>query len=152
MHRKALEARLEGFHYENFLVGAAAIGITAVGPVPFWGSNYKSHPGTSGPRVCAEDDMHVNAIQRGCLHIRAFAVASMPKIDDESGRMWKDCNPPCGTCRRMFAASLHNDGIFRATTECHLMRLGLLHGEVVVEKIVPITIAELLEEFPAEDP
>lgn len=153
LQRKALEARVEGFHYNGFVVGFAGFGFTSEGkPVLAWGSNYKDEPGSLGPKVCAEEDGHMHAYYKGCVRMLCCVVAAFQKPDDTTGFMHEGCLPPCMGCMRRMVEDVRENGIFRPQTEVQLLRLKPLEdGRVKVDHIAkPFTVGALLKQFPVQ--
>ena len=150
IERRALEARLAGYNHRGFLVGAAGIGFGANGYKILYGSNYKSKPGTVGPRVCAEDAMMQYAFMKGCTEVISFAVASFYQADDHSGGDWDGCFIPCIHCRRKFEESFHTGDLIFPQTRFTSLTLADIDGEIVVTRKTTCTVGELIERFPSE--
>lgn len=148
--RRALEARLQGYHHSGFLVGAAGIGFGAGGYKMPYGSNYKSKPGTAGPRVCVEDAMMQHAFLNGCTDIVSFSFAAFYQADNHSGGDWDGCLIPCIHCQRKFEESFHTGDLISPQTNFTSLRLGSVDGEIVVLRKATGTIGELIERFPSE--
>jgi cytidine deaminase len=145
LKRQALEARLEGVSHKGFKVGVAILATRSKGEESdmFTGSNYKPHPGSVGPRSCAEDEAMAKAMMRGYTVIKVMVIAAHRHSDDYTSRDW-GALVPCGkTCRPMFAKSVLDGGMFRHDTVVYSMRLR--DGEDdFVEHTIDFTIGQLL--------
>jgi cytidine deaminase len=149
----SLRAQARGISWREpaFQVGAAAL---AWGPVvgfqTVWGANYKPHPGTKGPRVCAEEEAMAHAQLKSCSEIIGIVTAAHYQPDDDCGEDMFGTLPPCKFCRQKFADSIRNGGLITPQTILVCQRVEF--GDRKVSRVSPpYTVGDLLKKFPVKD-
>jgi cytidine deaminase len=149
----ALRAREQGHHYDGYKVGASALIVTPAGYDLVHGSNFKTHPGTDGPRVCAEEELLARAALKGATSVLAIAIAAEFKLDDYSGKTMDGSLPPCAKCRyEQFAQRIQQGDMVTARTRFMSMRIETVGTDIHVLSKPCWTVGKILREFGAEPP